>query len=94
MGQLLRVVQRAGEGNLLRVEEYLAREKDSGVALSEEVWNEMLVGSGHRSTKPCGSTFRAHQKAPLVPGFWPFGLKPHAPTGTRQRLNKYICPLV
>src|SRR5260370_37474268 len=30
MGQLLRVVQRAGEGNLLRVEEYLAREKDSG----------------------------------------------------------------
>ena len=36
MGQLLRVVQRAGEGNLLRVEEYLAREKDSGVALSEE----------------------------------------------------------
>jgi len=36
MGQLLRVVQRAGEGNLLRVEEDLAREKDSGVALSEE----------------------------------------------------------
>jgi ferritin len=36
MGQLLRVVQRAGEGNLLRVEEYLAREKDRGVALSEE----------------------------------------------------------
>jgi ferritin len=36
MGQLLRVVRRAGEGNLLRVEEYLAREKDSGVALSEE----------------------------------------------------------
>jgi ferritin len=35
MGQLLRVVQRAGEGNLLRVEEYLAREKDSGAALSE-----------------------------------------------------------
>src|SRR6266446_2726558 len=34
MGQLLRVVQRAGEGNLLCVEEYLAREKDSGVALS------------------------------------------------------------
>jgi hypothetical protein len=33
---LLRVVQRAGEGNLLSVEEYLAREKDSGVALSEE----------------------------------------------------------
>ena len=28
--------QRAGEGNLLRVEEYLAREKDRGVALSEE----------------------------------------------------------
>ena len=36
MGQLLRVVQRASEGNLLRVEEHLAREKDSGVALSEE----------------------------------------------------------
>ena len=36
MEQLLRVVQRAGEGNLLRVEEYLAREKDNGVALSEE----------------------------------------------------------
>jgi ferritin len=36
MGQLLRVVQRAGESNLLRVEEYLAREKDSGVALSEQ----------------------------------------------------------
>src|SRR6516164_11748705 len=36
MGQLLRVVQRAGEGNLLRVEEYLAREKGKGVALSEE----------------------------------------------------------
>ena len=36
MGQLLRVVQRAGEGNLLRVEEYLAREKDRGVAVSEE----------------------------------------------------------
>jgi bacterioferritin B len=36
MGQLLRVVQRAGEGNLLRVEEYLARERDSGGDLSEE----------------------------------------------------------
>ena len=36
MGQLLRVVERAGEGNLLRVEEYLAREKDSGVAHGEE----------------------------------------------------------
>ena len=36
MGQLLRVVQRAGEGNLLRVEEFLAREKDSRIALSEE----------------------------------------------------------
>jgi hypothetical protein len=33
---LLRVVQRAGEGNLLRVEEYLAREKDGGAVLSEE----------------------------------------------------------
>jgi ferritin len=36
MEQLLRVVQRAGEGNLLRVEEYLAREKGRGVALSKE----------------------------------------------------------
>jgi bacterioferritin B len=36
MGQLLRVVQRAGEGNLLRVEEYLAREKDRGAVLSEK----------------------------------------------------------
>ena len=36
MGQLLRVVQRAGEGNLLRVEEILAREKDSRFALSKE----------------------------------------------------------
>ena len=36
MGQLLRVVQRAGEGNLLRVEEYLAREEGSGVGLNEK----------------------------------------------------------
>ena len=36
MEQLLRVIQRAGEANLLRVEEYLAREKGRGVALSEE----------------------------------------------------------
>ena len=36
MDQLLRVVQRAGEGNLLRVEEYLAREKVHGVALPQE----------------------------------------------------------
>ena len=36
MEQLLRVVQRAGEANLLRVEEYLARENCRGVALSEE----------------------------------------------------------
>jgi len=36
MDQLLRVVQRAGEGNLLRVEEYLAREKGHGVALPQE----------------------------------------------------------
>ncbi len=35
MEQLLRVVQRAGEGNLLRVEEYLAREKGRGVASEE-----------------------------------------------------------
>ncbi len=34
MGQLLRVVQRASEGNLLRVEEFLAREKNSGFALT------------------------------------------------------------
>ena len=34
MGQLLRVVQRAGEGNLLRVEEYLAREKGRAVTLN------------------------------------------------------------
>ena len=33
MDQLLRVVQRAGEGNLLRVEDYLAREKGHGTAL-------------------------------------------------------------
>ena len=33
MDQLLRVVQRAGEANLLRVEEYLAREKSHGTAL-------------------------------------------------------------
>jgi hypothetical protein len=33
--QLPRVVQRAGKGNLLRVEEYLACEKDRGVAWSE-----------------------------------------------------------
>jgi bacterioferritin B len=36
MGQFVRVGQRAGEGDLLRVEEYLARERDSGVTLSEE----------------------------------------------------------
>ena len=36
MEQLLRVIQRAGETNLLRLEEYLAREKGRGVALSEE----------------------------------------------------------
>jgi len=35
MEQLLRIVQRAGEGNLLRVEEYLAREKGRGVASEE-----------------------------------------------------------
>ena len=34
MEQLLRVVQRAGEGNLLRVEEYLTRQKGRGVDLS------------------------------------------------------------
>jgi ferritin len=34
MEQLLRVVQRAGEDNLLRVEEYIAREKDHGGAQS------------------------------------------------------------
>ncbi len=36
MEQLLRVVQRAGEGNLLRVEEYLAREKGREAVSSEE----------------------------------------------------------
>jgi bacterioferritin B len=36
MEQLLRVVQRAGEGNLLRVEEYLARQKGRQVASSGE----------------------------------------------------------
>src|SRR5262249_45449352 len=36
MGQLLRVVQRAGEGNLLRVEEYLARGKDRGALLARK----------------------------------------------------------
>jgi bacterioferritin B len=36
MEQLLRVVQRAGEDNLLRVEEYLAREKGHGGAPSGE----------------------------------------------------------
>jgi len=33
MDQLLRVVQRAGEANLLRVEDYLAREKGHGTGL-------------------------------------------------------------
>jgi bacterioferritin B len=37
MEQLLRVVQRAGEGNLLRAENYLARENSRGGALSEEL---------------------------------------------------------
>jgi bacterioferritin B len=36
MEQLLRVVQRAGEGELLRVEEYLAREKGRAAPLSKE----------------------------------------------------------
>ena len=36
MEQLLRVVQRAGEGNLLRIEEYLVREKGRPVALNEK----------------------------------------------------------
>jgi ferritin len=36
MEQLLRVVQRAGEGNLLRVEEYLGREKGRGATMSAE----------------------------------------------------------
>lgn len=34
MDALLKIVQRAGEGNLLRVEEYLAREKGAGGAES------------------------------------------------------------
>ena len=36
MDELLRVVQRAGEANLLRVEEYLARDKSHGTALVTE----------------------------------------------------------
>ena len=36
MDQLLRVVQRAGEANLLRVEEYLVREKSHGTAIVTE----------------------------------------------------------
>jgi ferritin len=36
MDQLLRVVQRAGEANLLRVEEYLVREKRHGTGLVTE----------------------------------------------------------
>jgi bacterioferritin B len=37
MDQLLRVVQRAGEANLLRVEDYLAREKGHGTgSVTEE----------------------------------------------------------
>ena len=36
MEQLLRVVQRAGEGNLLRVEEYLTRQKGRGVDLTAQ----------------------------------------------------------
>jgi ferritin len=36
MEQLLRVVQRAGEGNLLRVEEYLVHEKGRGATMSAE----------------------------------------------------------
>ena len=40
MDQLLRVVQRAGEANLLRVEEYLAREKSHGTGLATEAETE------------------------------------------------------
>jgi bacterioferritin B len=40
MDQLLRVVQRAGEANLLRVEEYLAREKRHEPALVREEESE------------------------------------------------------
>jgi bacterioferritin B len=40
MDQLLRVVQRAGEANLLRVEEYLAREKSHGPAVDKEEGTE------------------------------------------------------
>ena len=40
MDQLLRVVQRAGEANLLRVEEYLAREKGYGTGLVTEEQTE------------------------------------------------------
>src|SRR5258708_37236329 len=40
MDQLLRVVQRAGEGNLLRVQEYLAREKGPQTASVEQAKTE------------------------------------------------------
>ena len=51
MGQLLRVVQRAGEGNLLRVEEYLVREKDRG-ALSARKNDRANTGRAVTRTPP------------------------------------------
>ena len=39
------------------------------------------------------SSPRANQKSPLVSGFRPFGLKPHAPGGTRLSLKKMRMPV-
>jgi hypothetical protein len=57
MDQLLRVVQRAGEGNLLRVEEYLAREKSAGTLrtnfakIPEFISKETSLQLGQRPVK-------------------------------------------
>jgi hypothetical protein len=56
MGQLLRVVQRAGEGNLLRVEEYLAREKDCG-SLSAKKNDRANTGRAVTRPPPRGVEF-------------------------------------
>jgi hypothetical protein len=62
---LLRVVQRAGEGNLLRVEEYLAREKDSGVALSEEEWSSEYEACCDTTPASSGADSRRQERALL-----------------------------
>ena len=62
MGQLLRVVQRAGEGNLLRVEEFLAREKDSRFALSKE----------ERPVRKTDASNKFHVEAKSASGIRPF----------------------